>query len=392
MGNELTKAPAGESATKNKLALAATKLADFYLADLTNLNAAVGMPINEETKRCAVNLLLELCSTYGAEAVRNIPTAQMVNALQFVTLNGLDVFAGQVFLDTRKDKNGNIVSIKATPQGNAYEIMVRRFGVDVKKLHTAKIVHEGDEFQMPQFDGLKMTNVIFKPTLKGLDGKAIAVYYLIEKTDGTLDMAIATREGVAKNLMAQILNATLRDSSVNRHDLMKHMEGKTLDELLTDPTLERFISPAYKSPASRESMIVQKMKKNALLHYTRDLGSKAYAAVADQIEGDENSDMVAGKNVVYDASGEPNAEPKKKIADFSVTEDGEVKTEATEVPEKSDLEPATATEEAKADKVAEQPKNEPEKAKEAMEAKEAKEVKETKEAESAFDFFDTEYL
>ncbi len=308
---------------ENKLQIAANKIANIYLSDISNLNAAVGMPMTEESKRCGVNALLYLCGEMGADAVQALPKAQLVQVLQFVTINGLDVFSGQVFMDKRQNKRTGEWSIKATPMGSAYEIMTKRFGVDVKTVHPARIVHEGDDFTLPQFDGLKMTNAVLKPTLKGLDGKAIAVYYIIEKTDGTLDFAIATRDGVAKNLMAQILNATLREDGVNRSELMAKMEGKSLDDLLSDPYLSKWISPAYRSPASRESMIVTKMKKNALLHYTRDLGSAAYTKVnASVVADDEASDMVTA-SVVAEPVSKPN-----KIADFSVDEEGVV-----EVPE-----------------------------------------------------------
>lgn len=314
MANELTTQKAAES----KLANAAAKLTDWYMSDVANLNAAVGVPLTDESKRCATNVLLKLCGEIGAEAVSKMPRDQLLQVLQFVTVNGLDAFGGQVFLDKRKDRNGNYVSVTATPMGSAYEIMTARFGVNVKTVHPARIVHEGDEFELPQFDGLKMTNVKHKLTLKGLDSKAIAVYYIIEKKDGTLDFAIATREGVARNLMAQILNATLR-ADVNRGELMAKMEGKSLDELLADKDLAPFISPAYRSPASRESMIVTKMKKNALLHYTRDLGvanSDAFEKVNAKAF-DDDSDMVVASVAEDDGKPEPKA---IAIQDFEVEE------------------------------------------------------------------------
>ena len=319
---------ANEVATTERapLAIAANKIADIYISDISNMNAAVGVPMTEETKRCAVNAILYLCGEMGSSEVTKLPKEQLVQVLQFVTINGLDVFNGQVFMDKRRTKDGGW-SIKATPMGSAYEIMTARFGVNVKTIHPARIVHEGDEFELPQFDGLKMTNVKYKPTLKGLDGKAIAVYYLIEKVDGTLDCAIATREGVGKNLMAQILNASLRDAGVDRGELMKKLEGKTLDDLLTDPYFARWISPAYRSPSSRETMIVTKMKKNALMHYTRDLGTqqnKAFAKVNSDIGEDE--DMVVSYQ--EPAVEEPaQIQQKAKIQDFDVDGDGVVEEE-----------------------------------------------------------------
>lgn len=351
MANEIATKPEG-----GKLAVAAGKIADLYLNEIANLNTAVGVPLTDEAKRCGSNVILQLCAEVGAAGVQAAPKAQLVQVLQFVTINGLDVFSGQVFLDKRKDKQGNITSIKATPMGNAYEIMTRRFGVDVKRVHPARIVHEGDEFALPQFDGLKMTNVVFKPTLKGLDGKAIAVYYIIEKTDGSLDFAVATREGVAKNLMAQILNATLRLENVNRKGLMEHLEGKSLDELLSDPTLAEYISPAYRSPATREQMIITKMKKNALLHYTRDLGVNNSEAYAKANKGIDDDDMVIGNNVVDVQDPEAEAKPAQKIADFDVDDDGveEAKTPAN--PEPNEEKPIQEAKEVEAH--SEEPKKE----------------------------------
>lgn len=356
MANEVTTTEGKKSA----LALAASKIADGYLKEVSTLNASVGVPMSDEAKRCATNAVLYLCAELGAEEVRKIPAHQTIQVLQFVSINCLDVNSGQVFLDKRFNKREGRYDVRATPMGNAYEIMVRRFGVDVKTVHQAKIVHEGDEFTLPQFDGLKTTNIVYKPTLKGLDSKAIAVYYVIEKTDGTLDYAIATRDGVAKNLMAQILNATLREESVNRGELMKKLEGKSLDELLADPDLQRFISPAYRSPASRESMIITKMKKNALLHYTRDLGSKAFAteAVSKAVNEDAESDMLASGKVVSFQDGddkEPVREkPAQKIQNFEVDEDGVV----DEKPEKQPQNPVKT--EVKAEEPVKEAKPEPE--------------------------------
>ena len=366
MANEISTAKAGavapSSAPSTKLALAAGKIADIYLTDIANLNAAVGVPLTDESKRCGANVILSLCGELGVAEVQKLPKEQLVQVLQFVTMNGLDVNAGQVFLDKRWNKRDGRYDIKATPMGNAYEIMTKRFGVNVKEVHSARIVHEGDEFEMPQFDGLNMTNVKFKPTLKGLDGKAIAVYYIIEKNDGKCDFAIATREGVARNLMAQILNATLREEGVNRGELMKKLDGKTLDELLSDPELAGYISPAYRSPASRETMIVTKMKKNALLHYTRDLGSAAYSKIASVVENDSATDMVAGNNVVDVQDPDTKAEKPSKLADFEVNDEGEVEetkkpaenpAKPEPIPEVAEakVEPKTAEEEPKEPKV-----------------------------------------
>ncbi len=343
MANEVTTTkPTGS------LAIAANKIANVFISDLANLNEAVGVPVNDESKRCAVNAILALCSDLGAETVQKLPKAQLVQVLQFVTLNGLDVLSGQVFLDKRFNKRTGEWSVKATPMGNAYEIMVRRFGADVASLSDAFIVHEEDVFEMPQFDGIKMTMPKLLPTLKGLDGKAIAAYYIITKKDGSYGWVCATRESVSKNLMAQILNATLREEDVNRAELMKHLEGKTLDELLSDDYLARWISPAYRSPASRESMIVGKMKKNCLLHYCRDIGTPASRKAAELAEEAEGSDMLATNQEPIDFTGKKPAIPQDNSAKVN---DFEVEESPAEVVEPKQEEPQKPVQEAPTTKV-----------------------------------------
>lgn len=322
MTNEIQTKQNQAVATKGEESLktAAAKLTNLYMTEVTNLNAVVGVPVDDDAKRCATNALVQLCADIGAEGVQLLPKHQLVKVLQFVTINHLDVFSGQVFIDKRKDKTGNYVSINATPMGNAYEIMTARFGVNVKTIHPARIVHEGDELELPQYEGLKATPIKHKTTLKGLSGKAIAIYYIIEKTDGTLEYAISTREQVASNLKAHILNNALRDANFKRDELMKELENMTLDDILTSKELSGLISPSYRSPATREQMIITKMKKNALLHYTRDLGNKSAAAAAVDSEIDKDDDMVVS---VQNDESKPS-EPVAKVADFEVDDNGEV--------------------------------------------------------------------
>lgn len=310
---------------RNELTAASARATQYYLDQVSIMNANAGTPMTEESKRCGMNAIIYLCNTLGVDSLKNINQAQIIQVLQFVTLNGLDVLSGQVFIDTRKDRYGH-TTLRAVPMGNAYEIMVKRFGVDVKAVHQAWVIHDGDEFHLPEYDGLKITPAKFKPTLKGMSGKAIAVCYPIEKTNGDAEYVVSTREEVARNLMAQILNATLKRSDVNRQELMSEMDGKTLDELLSDPKLAEFISPTYRSPSSRESMIVAKMKKNALLHYTRDIGGRTFQGAEGIV--DDNSDMIA-KNVVAEATDNvsQSAETPSKIKDFDVDDFGEVEDE-----------------------------------------------------------------
>ena len=340
MANEVTE-------TKNQattLATAANKIANVYISDISNLHTAVGVPMSEESKRCAVNAILSLCGDLGAAEVQLLPKEQIVQILQFVSVNQLDVFSGQVFIDKRKKKDGKGYTVKAVPMGSAYEIMVAHYGVNVKSVSSPHIVHEGDEFELPQFDGNKMTNLKHKMTLEGLDKKAIAVYYIIEKTDGTQDFAIATRESVASNLKSQILNTALGKENVDRGARFKHLDGKKLDELLNDESLSTYISATYRSPATKEAMIIAKMKKNALMHYTRDLGTKQNNAFVElnQKVVDNDSDMVVSEQDSSIVEPMHKAEATK-VQDFEVNGDGVVE-ETSEI-QKSPANPLPKQEE-----------------------------------------------
>jgi len=84
-------------------------------------------------------------------------------------------------------------------------------------------------------------------------------------------------------------------------------------------------------------MIIAKMKKNALLHYTRDLGNKAYATVANAVESDNSNDMIS-KNVVASVDNNEPAAKGEKVNDFTVDDpealpaEKEPETSASEEP------------------------------------------------------------
>ena len=327
----VAKAPAPEK--KNELSAFVTAATNRYMSEIGNLSTSLGLGgLTDSAKRCGSNLIIYIAAKYGKDAFSSVFTnTDVIQALQFVTINELDVFSSQVFLDVRDEwKDGHKTGKKtlaATVQGTGLENMVRRFGVGVKSLHGPYIVHDGDEFTMPCFDGTKMTPPVLKPKMGSDSKKAMMVYYLIEKDDGTTEMASASRETVARNLGAAILNAALKDKNLDREALMSKFDGKSLDEMLSDNYLNKFISPAYKSPSSREQMIITKMRKNALLHYTRDLGARSLLG-AESLKGD--GDMLAS-NVVATSTGEEE-EVGEKIADISMEEPKKLEAKADAKP------------------------------------------------------------
>lgn len=152
-------------------------------------------------------------------------------------------------------------------EGNGNDAILRRFGVGVKKVDNPLIIREGDEFTYPYFDGTKMQPITWKP--KSFTNKVIAVCYIVEKTDGSVEYLISEREGVAKNLKAHISNNLLTKRDI-RQTIIDKIADYSLEQLFADKDIQEYISPAWKSGSSKEDMILRKMMNNATKKYPKN--------------------------------------------------------------------------------------------------------------------------
>lgn len=170
-------------------------------------------------------------------------------------------------------------------EGNGNDAILRRFGVDVKKVDNPIIIREGDEFTYPYFDGTKMQPITWKP--KSFTKKVVAVCYIVEKIDGTIEYLIAEREGVAKNLKAHISNNLLTKREI-RQSVIDKIADYSLEQLFNDKSIQEFISPAWKSGSSKEDMILRKMMNNATKKYPKNFEnafiSEAYESTYEDYE------------------------------------------------------------------------------------------------------------
>lgn len=360
MANEIEKKEEDEALA---LSSAASKASNALIKDVEALNGMSGIEMTEGGKRCALNLLSELIFEFGVGGLSDLDRNDINKGLQFVSAYELDIAGGQAFIDKRKKsaydaKEKKFVTrwtFKVQPQGNAYELMVAKFGVGVKRdkdgcngVHRPWLVHDGDFFQDAQFDGIHVTAPVFKPSYKNMPKPVILVVYPIEKSDGSVDYVMADRAGVAKNLAAHILNNKLGDKPSAKDfdggwkspefkkaqddynkaqaEMRKYLDGKTYEQMMADQTLDQYISPAWKSPSAKESMVITKMKKNALSGYTRDLGSRTRILQ----ENDDDVDPAFKKgDVVDEQDGEKAREiekPKQKIEPPSIAKPAEKQT------------------------------------------------------------------
>ncbi|WP_051384736.1 hypothetical protein [Sporolactobacillus laevolacticus] len=172
-------------------------------------------------------------------------------------------------------------------EGDGNDSILARFGRDVKAVKQFWLVRENDKFEYPSYNGLEMTSPKWTPSGSG---KIVRVVYPIIKTDNTVEFYISERADVAKNLIAHISNNLMNEtfgiaeSRFKATSAQKQEINKKKKEILVkaaqlglgaldDPDLSEYISPAWKDPQSRETMIVRKMRNNIVKKIPKDFGN-----------------------------------------------------------------------------------------------------------------------
>ena len=332
------------------------------LNELDKANREFGADFTKYGKTCAINCIagiVSFCKTNSIDMQKIDPTLLrlQVQNVGFTELNYASI-PSEIYFDLRKTTNSEgkeIYTIAIKPQGAGNEKLVRKYGVGLKKgsgLHNAILVREGDEFIMPQFNGMEMTPPIYKPQLKNANNKVVAVVYPAEKEDGSVEYLIATRDSVKANIIAQIRQNTLyafketytakngktyervdkeaRDKFYN--DLNKKAEGMTLDEMLADEEILQYVNPTYTSGGSKEQMILRKMKNNALKNYPKEYDNSYITNAVKNMFEENDESVLEKKNIVAKVEKELDEDLNDDVMDdFNV-----VDVEATKKEEKAD--------------------------------------------------------
>lgn len=202
--------------------------------------------------------------------------------------------------------------------GAGNDAILRNFGVGVAEVLPAWIVHEGDGFEYPSFNGLEITPPKWTP--KAWGGKVVRVCYPVKMQDGKVQYLIAEREGVRINLIAHIRNNMLNETfgicedrykaTAKQKEQIKQAKQQvmdvitrcaTVDDILACPEARPFISMAWLD--STESMIERKMRNNAIRNFPKDYNTMAkrsilqtdevYRANQAEIEANANTEELA---------------------------------------------------------------------------------------------------
>lgn len=259
------------------------------------------MPYTNYQKQCVFNALTAIYKLLEAKEINvnnpKLDRSTITDCAMKVALLELNPLAmpREVFFRTRRVKlNGNwITKVELDIEGDGNEILVARYGRDVRTVHNYWVVRENDVFEYPKYRGIDISPPIWEP--RGT-GKAIRVIYPITKTNGITEYHIAERMDVLKNLVAHVRNnlqSETFDITKNKYDAtpeeleqIEQQKNEILNRILEiglDATLENmepmyanFISPAWRDPVSMDAMVVRKMRNNILKKITKDF-SNPYA-------------------------------------------------------------------------------------------------------------------
>lgn len=332
--------PKNELTTTNKKEVALTgglAVQEKLLSELDKANQEFGADFTPYGRTCAINCIagiVNFAKANGIEISNIDPTLLrlQVQNVGYTELNYASI-PSEIYFDLRKTYvNGKeMYSIAIKPQGAGNEKLVRKYGVGLKKgsgLHNAILIREGDEFIMPQFNGLEMTPPIYKPQLKNANNKVIAVVYPAEKEDGSVEYLISTRESVKANIIAQVRQnalykftkevekvkkdgTTYKKEEVDREardkfyeELNKKAETMTLDEFLNDEEVLKYVNPTYTSGGSKEQMILRKMKNNALKNYPKEYDTSIIKNAVENMFEEQDKSVLERKDVVKKVSKE----------------------------------------------------------------------------------------
>ena len=347
---------------KNEIALTGVlAIQERLLAELDKANQEFGADFTKYGRTCAINCIagiVSFCKNNGIEVAQIDPTLLrlQVQNIGYTELNYASI-PSEIYFDLRKtgqkvkvkrNKDEEVeleaYSIVIKPQGAGNEKLVRKYGVGLKKgsgLHNAILIREGDEFIMPQFNGMEMTPPIYKPQLKNTNNKVVAVVYPAEKEDGSVEYLIATRESVKANIIAQIRQNTLytfKEEYVAKNgktyekvdkeardkfydELNKKCEGMTLDEMLADEEILKYVNPTYTSGGSKEQMILRKMKNNALKNYPKEYDNSYIANSVRNMFEENDESVLERKDITKKVERELDEDLNDDVAeDFEVVD------------------------------------------------------------------------
>lgn len=309
------------------------KAQDTYLRMIDAQFLSHGMRMSDYQKTCAMNAIYAIQSvldkTGGKFSDTDFDQTSLTGILKTTAALELNASATprEVYFSIRKEKRGDlwIKKLEMGIEGDGNDALLRRFGVDVKKVGRPWLVREGDDFTFPTHNGFEVTPPVW---VESGNGPIIRVVYPVLLSDGSAEFLIQEREDVRANLLAHLSNNLMNETfgvaesrykatveqkaqiDTKKKELLNTAKGLTMEGILDNETLQPYISPAWTEPQSREQMIIRKMRNNAVKKYPKDFGS---SFVSESYNGMDES--------FRDAQSEIDANANKEFKDITPPED-----------------------------------------------------------------------
>lgn len=299
-----------------------------------------GVSFDEYSKQCAMAAMTSIYQLVkDSDKVKDLNSLDTSNLREIVgqaaslKLNANAVPRECYFqLRTKKVGDNYLQVVEMGIEGDGNDAMLRNYGENVDTVYPCWLVKDGDEFSYPKHKGIEMTPPEWEE--KGQSQKVIRVVYPIKLKDGTFQYLIAERDGVKVNLFAHVRNNLMNETfgiCKNRYNAtdkqLEEIKAKkeeifdalrkceTIEDMLACEIAKPFISAAWLD--TPESMIVRKMRNNAVKKYRKDFNSMAkqsfnqldetYVSVQEEISENANSEDFIVDDVV-EVTEEANAD------------------------------------------------------------------------------------
>lgn len=309
-----------------------------------------GVSFDEYSKQCAMAAMTSIYQLVkDSDKVKDLNSLDTSNLREIVgqaaslKLNANAVPRECYFqLRTKKVGDNYLQVVEMGIEGDGNDAMLRNYGENVDTVYPCWLVKEGDEFSYPKHKGIEMTPPEWEE--KGQSQKVIRVVYPIKLKDGTFQYLIAERDGVKVNLFAHVRNNLMNETfgilkgtnskgkAKTRYDATpeekKQIDAKkeeifdalrkceTIEDMLACEIAKPFISAAWLD--TPESMIVRKMRNNAVKKYRKDFNSMAkqsfnqldetYVSVQEEISENANSEDFIVDSPAVEVTEEANAD------------------------------------------------------------------------------------
>lgn len=282
---------------------------------------ACGVQFDEYSKQCAMSAMTNIYQLVKTSGV-DIKTMDTSNLREIVgQCAGLKLNANAVprecYFQLRKKKIGNnyVQTVEMGIEGDGNDAILRQWGENVDTVYPVWIVKEGDNFTYPKHKGIEVVPPEWEQM--GQSEKVDKVVYPVKLKDGTVQYLIAERQSVKTNLFAHIRNNLMNETFgicesrykatdkqleeiKERKDIIFDALRKcdTVEDMLKCEEARPYISAAWLD--TPESMIVRKMRNNAIKKFKKNYDPMAQQSIlqVDETYKNAQDEIAENANVV----------------------------------------------------------------------------------------------